>query len=516
MFSRIFTLLLFLSSLSCFSQTLEWYDVHTPSDVINSTYFHGPMAVTDDGVWVASIKENQDIISTIEYGKLMLRKFDLDGILLSEIILPGQGHVADIKAVENDLYMHIIVKDSIQLGSEWVTTENGFSKDIFVKRDSEGAYSYVEPSTNNLAGVGITSSGEFLYVNQNGFANSVELKVISLDGQVLMTKDLPGMGYVTGIEEKSDGTGYILLGSCAQATTIDGLEIVPPAFYNNYIISTDTELNFEWFKIIDDISCVRSFGWSGEGVTYWFGGTAIAPTFEDHPFTGPNEIGLDYFLTKVQDEAYNWVNEVVDSTGWSGAFPSEQQPMGVDSEMNTYIIGYARGNAITWENGDVTENEGTRDIFVASYAPSGDLRWARTFGSMNFDAGASIAVVGVDEFVITATISGEMTIDGEVINGEPGVLLTAKFNTQALSAGDVSERRSIQLYPNPTAGLLNLKSIGESEVHQASLISVDGDEIKSWSGSMPEQIDLSELPAGLYFLKLQDARGVTVERIIKR
>ena len=510
--NRLFLLLFIFSANSSFSQTLEWHNISTPDNFINSTYFHAPMAESEEGIWVTSVVDNQEIISTLEYGKVLLRKFSTDGNLVDEEILEGKCHVGKIKSIGQDLFMHIIIRDSLQLNDTWIIPENGFREDLFVKRNSQGVYTYHNLGNIEIAAVGISSEGHFIYSGQNGFGGSVELKVIDLDGEIVATKSLPQIGYVANIEEKADGQGYILLGSCAESTTIDFFEIEPPSFYNNYILSLDENLNLEWFKIIEDISCVKSFGWSNNGVSYWYGGTAIAPNFEGLTYEGPNEIGMDFFLSRIDGNGISWVKETPGSSGWYGAFPAEQQALGVDENLNAYIIGFTRGNSISWQDGLTTENAGGRDIFIASYNPSGELRWAKTFGSINYDMGLSIYVTAVDEFYITASTRDVITIDGVEIDAGTGSILLAKFNSDALSTENISDP-SLSVFPNPTSGELHIQS--SSQPTEIRLIDPNGKILEKWMDEIPSEINLSRFPKGLYFLSVQNSKGVSVRKVIK-
>jgi len=512
--NRLLLSLFVLFASHAFSQSLEWYNISTPDNFINSTYFHAPMAETEDGIWMASVTDNQDIISTIEYGKLHLRKFSMDGDLLEEELIAGKGHVSKILSIDENLFMHIIVKDSIQLNNTRIVPANGFSEHLFVKRNSVGTYTYHNLGNIELAGAGISSEGHFIYADQNGFGGSVELNVANLDGEVITTKSLPQVGYVANIEEKAGGGGYILMGGCLVATTIDGIEIEPPAFYNNYILSFDEDLNLEWYKIIEDISCVKSFGWSNGSISYWLGGTAIAPNFDGLDFQGPNEIGMDFFLSRIDGNGITWVNETPGWEGWYGAFPSEQKAMGVDENLNTYMIGFTRGDEIDWGNGNVTENAGTRDIFIASYNSDGELRWAKTFGSLNFDMGLSILVTGVDEFFITATTRDTIEIDGEEIDAGEGSLLLARFNSESLNTTHESKDSNlITVYPNPTSGEIQLHS--GLIFNKINLINTNGQVLKEWTENIPVELDISLFPKGIYFLSLSHSNGVSVKKVIK-
>lgn len=75
------------------------------------------------------------------------------------------------------------------------------------------------------------------------------------------------------------------------------------------------------------------------------------------------------------------------------------------------------------------------------------------------------------------------------------------------------DRTYVTIYPNPTAALLNIES--EVPVKQLQLISFEGKIVKKFAAS--KQIDLSDLPKGVYVLKVQLENGKTeIKKIIKK
>ena len=497
-------------------QILEWFHLNTPEDFINSTYYHSPLALCEEGFWTASITGNQDIYDQNEYGSLIIQKYSLDGELLEDEMIEGNAHIEKLRAVGNDLYLHLLFRDSVKLGTTWVYADEFSNGHLLVKRNSQGSYQFTGLPVIEVSTSEITESGTLLFTEQNGFGSTIELREINVQGDALMSRILPHIGYTHNISEKANGDGFLIMGSCNDSTLIDGFEMNPPDFYSNYILSFDEEWNLEWFKIIEDISCVKAHGWSDGVNTRWYGSTAITPAFENEPYAGPNEIGIDFFLVGLTDGNYNWVKETPGTSGWYGVLPSNYQALGVDENLNTYVIGYNRGNAITWENGDVTENQGTRDIYLASYSAEGNLRWARTFGSSNFDMGISILVTGVDEFIITALLNGPAVVGEQVIDAGLGSRLLAKFNSEILATEYSAISKSLEVYPNPSSGELFVSGIQTEDIQHIELLSTTGKILKEWNGNISLPLEISNLPQGLYLLSIQDQKGISTHRIVRQ
>lgn len=79
---------------------------------------------------------------------------------------------------------------------------------------------------------------------------------------------------------------------------------------------------------------------------------------------------------------------------------------------------------------------------------------------------------------------------------------------------ELVELAGISLYPNPAQNKLNLKLLHPEEIIELSIISPLGQRIKVFH-SLPENIDVSDLPMGLYFLQLKSKNEHTSQTFIK-
>lgn len=70
---------------------------------------------------------------------------------------------------------------------------------------------------------------------------------------------------------------------------------------------------------------------------------------------------------------------------------------------------------------------------------------------------------------------------------------------------------NLQVYPNPVSDKLYIRTTGK--IIKTDIYSVDGKLLKSVSGA--SEIDFSNLAKGLYLLKIQTEKGVTVKKIVK-
>lgn len=94
-------------------------------------------------------------------------------------------------------------------------------------------------------------------------------------------------------------------------------------------------------------------------------------------------------------------------------------------------------------------------------------------------------------------------------HGDPGCygLSEIRFDIDAVtSAKVVAENGPLGLYPNPTVGPLQV-NLGSLHPTHLRVIDLQGRIVQQFAGRIPEQLDVSELPAGLYFVSVQDQDG---------
>nr|MBS0037160.1 T9SS type A sorting domain-containing protein [Saprospiraceae bacterium] len=97
----------------------------------------------------------------------------------------------------------------------------------------------------------------------------------------------------------------------------------------------------------------------------------------------------------------------------------------------------------------------------------------------------------------------------------PNAHLVIAVTGDVLSSSRDLKREEISVSPNPVSNLLNLDIPSQLEIKEIGLTSVLGNPIPvRLLGD--NQIDLSGLPGGMYFLRLETNRGTITKRIVKK
>ncbi|MEJ6681321.1 MAG: T9SS type A sorting domain-containing protein, partial [Flavobacteriales bacterium] len=73
---------------------------------------------------------------------------------------------------------------------------------------------------------------------------------------------------------------------------------------------------------------------------------------------------------------------------------------------------------------------------------------------------------------------------------------------------------AINVYPNPTNGLINIKLSDEFYKSDIQLIDINGKIIASWQSFTNSQLDLSDFAQGVYILEFQGRTEVGRKRLV--
>ncbi len=119
------------------------------------------------------------------------------------------------------------------------------------------------------------------------------------------------------------------------------------------------------------------------------------------------------------------------------------------------------------------------------------------------DENATVIVIPATE-LRNNTTTVDVFAEDHYTHNQYTVTFTVATGTNELSKDEIT------LYPNPTKGILNIKSDKQA---QATLFAASGSVIAKYQLSGNGQIDLSNLPNGIYFIRLRTDDQVITKRI---
>lgn len=176
-----------------------------------------------------------------------------------------------------------------------------------------------------------------------------------------------------------------------------------------------------------------------------------------------------------------------------------------------YDLGYVYNLAglYVWNANQSGETDrGFRQVVIdysldgQSWTELGRYEWSEATGYQSY--------VGEEAAAFDDPIQARyVLITGESNWGDPSCygLAEVKFTLDQVTRAQLVEQPSrLGLYPNPTTGLLNLE-LGDLHPVNLRVVDLKGRIMQEYDQDVPRQIDLSDLPKGLYFVSLRDAQG---------
>lgn len=114
--------------------------------------------------------------------------------------------------------------------------------------------------------------------------------------------------------------------------------------------------------------------------------------------------------------------------------------------------------------------------------------------------------------VAFALIAGDTITDLQA----SAVSAQTRYNADALGVHNVSRETRIDLFPNPFSDVFTLKS--SVDLNRLTVVSLTGEIVKEVdlpSNTKSFQVNVEQLAAGTYLLKVEDVHGVSMHRVIK-
>jgi len=499
--SFVFVLLAHLAN----SQVAQWFRSYNTESTANPYLSRSLACPSASGFWLAYVREHHQFYNT-SHGEMELIQFDEGGNELQSRVIEGDVHMVYMTEIDGTLFLHLSVYGRVRLNEEWLEFQGG-ARNIFCRISEAGQLTYLPPYGDSISVSTVNRQGAIDFITNTGFGGDAILYEVDTLGEVARTKSLPGIGYVFSLTEKTGAGGYVIGGGCMGEVHFDSIEQSPVADYTNYLLSLNDNLQGEWMRVIEDISCVHNEVWSDGDRTYYAGATAVIPAFDSLAFDGPGGQGYDFFLSRLDGDGFTWVRETPGSGGWVGAKLSSYEGMTVDPEGNIYLLGTQNGDPVTWAPGITTGNrDNHEEVFVLSYSPAGDLRWAKSFSGRWVQEGMSIAVRGVDDVLLTLVTRDTVMLDGVMIADGSDSNVVVKIGAAVTGEENLHDSQELSVYPNPASGLIQLRlpefaASGTLRVVNAQGLVVSG---TTWSDRLagrPLTVDVSPYPPGIYWLQ---------------
>lgn len=188
-------------------------------------------------------------------------------------------------------------------------------------------------------------------------------------------------------------------------------------------------------------------------------------------------------------------------------------------QFPTPEIGYAVGGnglflkttdaGLTWSQSFISPFSGLSSVYFTS----------ANVGYINNAGGIYKTVDGGENWEVQNMSVPAIVRDIQFASDETGYALSEGKIYKTTNGGGVTSINEvnpdiyIQLFPNPAKNILYLNYSSEMQIQNIQMIDIVGKTIKTF-GNPVSSIDVSNLPAGYYFLKIETNPGVTVKKVV--
>lgn len=358
--------------------------------------------------------------------------------------------------------------------------------------------------------------------------------------------------FANSIQQTTDG-GYIIAG---YSRSNDGDVTGNHGSLDYWIVKINESGTLEWQKSLggSDFDTAESIKQTLDG-GYIVAGYSNS---NDGDVSGNHGGSQDYWVVKLS---------IIGNIEWQkslGGTGLDRALSVIQTQDNGYLVGgYSNSN-----DGDVTENQGSSDLWIVKLTETGSLDWQKSLGGSYGDAALSVSesidggfiVAGISEstdgdvignhgendfwvlrFSLTGTLEWQKSIggsledtalsihqtldggyivagfsfseDGDVTNNQGGADCWVVKLISELSVDDNEFKNKISLYPNPTNTKVTIKA---EDLKEITIYNSLGKKVylKELSGESIANIDVSHLAKGVYTVVVLASNQQMVKKLL--
>jgi len=361
---------------------------------------------------------------------------------------------------------------------------------------TDWAYSIHQTSDGGYVVAGYTWSTDGDVSGNHGYC---DYWVVKLDtaGNLQWQKCLGGtlQDFAQSIQQTSDG-GFVVAG---ETTSADGDVSGNNGGYDYWVVKLDTSGIIQWQKCLGGTLGDSAFSiqQTNDG-----GYVIVGNTFsnDDDVSSHHNTNFYDVWVVKLDPNGSIQWQKCIGGTDDDRAYSIQQT-----SEGGYIVAGY------TWSiDGDISENHGSIDYWVVKLDALGDLQWQKCLGGTQADKALSVQQTSDGGYVV----AGESNSANGDVSGNHGYgdYWVVKFNFTAHTP--LLEEPGFVMYPNPSSHYIYINLL--EFTRKVEVYNINGELVQQ---QVPQkqvaEINIKELPKGVYVVKMYSGKGVVTTRFVK-
>ena len=411
----------------------------------------------------------------------------------------------DVGTTHGDEDYWVVKTDSVG-NLQWAKCYGGSDIDrpYSVQQTTDGGYI--------VAGFSASNNGD---VTGNHFSSN-DYWVVKLDtgGNIQWQKSLGGSSddVAYSVRQTTDG-GYVVAGR-SESINGDVTGHHGSVFcWDYWIVKLDSAGILQWQRSLGgtDTEEAQSIWQTTDGGYIVAGNTASL----DGDVTG-NHSGNQ------QNDCWIVKLDTAGSIQWEHCFGGTEGEYAY-SVKQTGDSGYIFAGLASSTDGDVTGNHGSLDYWVVKLGSSGSLEWEKCYGGTGSDVARSIELTTDGGYIV---VGYSNSVDGDITDNYSGTdCWLVKLEGTASINEQTATENNLYVFPNPANDNLTVeiandaKGIpsGQLRITNIAILDISGRQVKSIKTkghNKKYKIDVKDLPAGIYFVKLRAKNKVYVSKVV--
>ena len=360
---------------------------------------------------------------------------------------------------------------------------------------------FINPSGQKVAAV---FKNDVIIYRRDGEGKDLYSSSMAID---TLTDDIYWVSNSNPVGDIANGYGCVMkndevlldneLGTCINSISFDGNDLYAAGFYNDYYESVgavwkngeptplyiygETARRSEILGVVAVDGTVYACGYYSNGVNYgcvWVNGDLYAC----YPYQKVVDItysdGDIYYLVEDSQTTVYKSGQEFCSLHTNSNYTMAAYDIKV-AEGDVYTVGFMGFNdCCVWKNSEI--------IYLHPYARNADFRACQFFGQ-------SLYYVGWDH-----EDHGLVFKDGEQIADPRSQYYYDIYVRPSMLDVDDVQTEQITVFPNPAKDRITIKGLDHSEI--ANIFNATGQLVMTVTGEEGNEIDVSDLPAGLYLV----------------